>query len=262
MKGEQIIKKDAAARCREEFPYLYETHLHTKEISACAHSEAADMARACKAAGYTGIFVTDHNWHGNTAVDKNLPWEEFVEQFSKGYETAKTVGEEIGLDVFFGWEAGYDGTEFLIYGLSKEWLLATPQIRDASIAEQLALVHEGGGMVIHAHPFREEDYIPEVRLFPELVDGVEAVNATHSCHLSVSHNKKEFDEKALAYARKYRFPITGGSDVHSAALLGGGMAFRRKLRNGRDFAEAVLGGEEYVLTNGDEWFDKNGEKLF
>ena len=41
---------------REEYPYLYETHLHTKEISACARSSGADMARACKAAGYTGIW--------------------------------------------------------------------------------------------------------------------------------------------------------------------------------------------------------------
>lgn len=261
MTGEQSIRKAAAARCMEEFPYLYETHLHTKEISACARSGAADMARACKDAGYTGIFVTDHNWHGNTAVDKSLPWEEFVERFVKGYETAKAVGDQIGLDVFFGWEAGYNGTEFLIYGLSKEWLLATPQIRDAGIAQQLALVHEGGGLVIHAHPFREEYYIPKVRLFPELVDGVEAVNATHSCHLSVSHNKKEFDEKALAYAKQYHFPITGGSDVHSTALLGGGMAFRRKLKSGRDFVEAIRSGEEYALTNGDLWFNKNGEPI-
>lgn len=246
---------------RERYPYLYETHLHTKEISACAKSPAVEMARACKAAGYTGVFVTDHNWHGNTAIDRHLPWEEFVEQFVKGYEAVKREGEKLGLDVFFGWEAGYNGTEFLIYGLSKEWLLANPQIRDATIEEQFALVHAGGGMVIHAHPFREEDYIPEVRLFPELVDGVEGVNATHSCHLSVSHNVPEYDARAIAYAREHQFPMTAGSDIHSTYLFGGGMAFKRRLKDGRDFVAAVLGGEDYLLTNGDDWFDKNGRKL-
>ena len=51
--------------------------------------------------------------------------------------------------------------------------------------EQYELVHAAGGMVIHAHPYREEDYIPEVRLFPEWVDGVEGINATHSSSISL-----------------------------------------------------------------------------
>lgn len=246
---------------REEYPYLYETHLHTKEVSACAGSSAADMVRACKKAGYTGIFVTDHNWYGNTAVNRRLPWNEFVECFSKGYENAKRVGDEIGLDVFFGWEAGYRGTEFLIYGLSKEWLLRTPEIKDATVEEQFALVKAAGGMVIHAHPFREEYYIPEVRLFPDFVDGVEGINAMHSNLRSVSHNEKIFDDRAVAYAGEYHFPMTAGSDIHSVSLLGGGMAFKRRLKDSKDFVVAVLGGEDYLLTNGDEWFDKSGNRL-
>lgn len=40
--------------------YLYETHMHTSEASACAGSTGAQMARAYKEAGYTGIIVTDH----------------------------------------------------------------------------------------------------------------------------------------------------------------------------------------------------------
>lgn len=246
---------------RKEYPYLYETHLHTKEASACAKSSAADMVRACKEAGYTGIFVTDHNWYGNTAIDRRMPWNDFVESFAKGYENAKLAGDREGLDVFFGWEAGYNGTEFLIYGLSKEWLLQTPEIKDASVEEQFALVRAAGGMVIHAHPFREEYYIPEVRLFPELVDGVEGINATHSSSKSLAHNKKEFDERAVAYAAEHKLPMTAGSDIHSTLLLGGGMAFKRRLKDGRDFVKAVMDGEDYLLTNGDVWFDKDGNAL-
>ena len=55
--------------------YKYETHLHTKEASACASSTGAEMARAYQAAGYAGIIVTDHFFNGNTAVPANLPWE-------------------------------------------------------------------------------------------------------------------------------------------------------------------------------------------
>ena len=36
---------------RKEYPYLYETHLHTMEGSACAHCSGEEMAKACKAAG-------------------------------------------------------------------------------------------------------------------------------------------------------------------------------------------------------------------
>ena len=99
--------------------YLYETHMHTSEASACAGSTGAQMARAYKEAGYTGIIVTDHFFYGNTSVDRSLPWEEWVRRFCLGYEHAKAEGERIGLSVFFGWEACYEGTEFLVYGLDQ-----------------------------------------------------------------------------------------------------------------------------------------------
>ena len=41
--------------------YIYETHLHTSEGSACGRSKAADIVHAYKAAGYTGIIITDHS---------------------------------------------------------------------------------------------------------------------------------------------------------------------------------------------------------
>ena len=76
---------------REAYPFLYETHLHTMEASACAGSSGAEMAKACHEAGYTGIFVTDHNWGGNTAVGKRLGWQEFMERFIRGYESARKM---------------------------------------------------------------------------------------------------------------------------------------------------------------------------
>lgn len=230
--------------------YLYETHMHTSEASACAGCTGAEMARAYKEAGYTGIIVTDHFFYGNTAVDRRLPWEEWVEKFCLGYEHAKAEGDRIGLQVFFGWESGYQGTEFLIYGLDKEWLLAHPEIVAASVEEQFALVHEGGGIVSHAHPFREEDYIPEIRLFPEYVDAVEGVNAMHSSDMSYAHKNPLFNERALAYGREHELPFTAGSDQHSTRMIGGGMVFSRKLADICDFTQAVLNREAIKLSDG------------
>lgn len=247
-----------SAAIREQYPYFYETHLHTSESSACARSTGAEMARACKEYGYSGIFVTDHNWGGNTAVDRSLPWDVWVDQFCLGYEHAKAEGDKIGLDVFFGYEAGYDGTEFLLYGIDKEWMKVHPELRNISVKEQYELVHEAGGLVMQAHPFREESYIPEVRLYPGSVDGVEGINAAHHWYSGPLRDKTVFDQRAVAYAGEHGFPVSAGSDIHSANLFGGGMAFRRQLHSGADYAQAVLSGEDYVMTDGKVWYDKRG----
>lgn len=232
--------------------YLYETHMHTSESSACAQNTGAEMARAYKEAGYTGIIVTDHFFYGNTAVNRRQSWHEWVEQFCIGYEHARAEGDKIGLQVFFGWEAGYHGTEFLIYGLDKEWLFAHPEIKEATVEEQFALVHAGGGIVSHAHPFREEDYIPEIRLFPEYVDAVEGVNAMHSSIASHAHKNPLFNTRALAYGEEHGLPYTAGSDQHTTDMIGGGMVFPRKLSDIHDFTRAVLAKEALALLDGTE----------
>ena len=68
--------------------YKYETHMHTSEGSACGKSTAAEMVRSYKEQGYTGIFVTDHFFNGNCAVDRSLNWEEKIDLFCRGYENA------------------------------------------------------------------------------------------------------------------------------------------------------------------------------
>lgn len=245
----------------KEYPFLYETHLHTNQASACAVNSGYEMAKAAKEAGYAGIIVTEHNWHGNTSIDRSLSWETWVREFAKGYLDAKRYGDSHDLDVFFGYEAGYNGTEFLIYGVDVEWLIRHPEIKEASVKEQSELIHNAGGMVIHAHPFREEFYIPEIRLFPEYVDGVEGINATHSCHKSKNHNVPEYDDRAVEYANKHHLPITAGSDIHSTNLFGGGVAFKRRLSSIQDYCKAILSEEDYRLTNGDHIFDKFGNRI-
>ena len=50
--------------------YIYETHLHTSEGSACGHAKAVDIVHAYKDAGYTGIIITDHFFYGNTRSEE------------------------------------------------------------------------------------------------------------------------------------------------------------------------------------------------
>ena len=241
--------------------YLYETHMHTSEGSACGQAGGAQMARAYGAGGYAGIIVTDHFFYGNTAVDRSLPWRDWVERFCLGYEHARAEGEKLGLQVFFGWESCYQGTEFLVYGLDKEWLLSHPQIRDATVEEQYAMVHEGGGFISHAHPFREASYIPGIRLFPEYVDAVEGINATHTSPFnSFKGGHKEFNDRALAYGREHSLPLTAGSDQHSTAMIRGGMLFPRRLEDIHDFTRAVAAGEALRLVDSSDEAFWNGKQ--
>lgn len=255
------IMEQTAERLKidSRYPYVYETHLHTSQASACAAASGAQMARACYEAGYTGIMVTDHFFYGNSCIDRSLPWHDWVERFCKGYEDAKAEGDRIGLQVFFGWEACYAGTEFLIYGLDRTWLLEHPEIKDATIEEQYQMVSLSGGLVVHCHPYRDEAYIPEIRIFPEFTDAVEGVNATHACKKSRGHNNPEFDVRAREYAKRAGLPMTAGSDIHSTNLFFGGIACSHRLRDVHDYVKLMksMRGVDradypYVLLDGNE----------
>jgi hypothetical protein len=228
--------------------FLYETHLHTKQASACGILSGAQHVKCYKEAGYSGIIVTDHFFNGNSCVPGNLSWEERVDLFCKGYEEAKEAGDKVGLSVFFGWEASFKTTEFLIYGLDKEWLMKHPQIMDWSVEEQYKQIHRAGGYVVHAHPFRIRDYIKEIRLFPSCVDAVEGIN--------VGNRNDEFDRQAMAYAKQHKLPIIAGSDAHGIINYRSGIAFKRKAENINDLIDMIKTGK-YELINPKEFSDKN-----
>ena len=241
------------------YPYLYETHVHCRESSACAVSSAVDMAKAHKKFGYTGMILTNHNWGGNTAVDRSLSWHDFLDAFFAPFHTAKKWGDSNDFQVFPGYEAGYNGTEFLIYGLEIDWMYDHPELRDATVAEQFDIVHAGGGIVVHAHPFREAFYISRIRLFPEYIDGVEGINAAH---LKPEENII-FNEKALKYAKELGMFITGGSDSHSVDLVGGGTAFATRLSDIHDFVVRLRDAkaDDYRVTDGVRIYDARGGLL-
>lgn len=220
--------------------YKYETHMHTSEASACGLNTGAEMSRAYKEAGYSGIIVTDHFFNGNSAIPRDLPWKTRIELFCRGYENAREEGEKIGLHVFFGWEYAYRGAEFLTYGLGKDFLLAYPDMLSWSIEKYFEVVHQSGGFIVQAHPFREAPYIKKIRLFPEYVDAIEVINA--------SHTNPDFDRKALQLAKEYSLLQTSGSDTHQASrIYGGGMEFDHELHSIEEFIQAVKKPDSYRL---------------
>lgn len=188
--------------------FKYETHLHTREASACASASGAEQAARYKELGYDGIIVTDHFFNGNCTAeirDATDPAEK-IALFCKGYENAKAEGDRIGLKVFFGWEYCYNGADLLTYGLDKDWLLRNPDVCAISVFDYCRRVHRDGGYIVHAHPFREAGYLNEIRLLPQWTDAVEAYNCGNS--------SRDMDARASWYARQYGKPVTAGTDNH------------------------------------------------
>ena len=251
-----------AKEIREQYPYLYETHMHTSEGSKCGQCPAAEMVRAYKEAGYAGVMVTDHNWGGNTAVDRNLPWTEWIDKFFMGYHNAKAEGDRLGFPVFLGYEATQGhGHDFLIYGFTLDWMKQHPELKTAWVPEQLELIHSVGGLVVQAHPYREADYVDEVLTFEQYVDGIEMFNAAHCSVRSDGNDRSIWNEKAVALANANNLPGTAGSDQHNTKLMGGGTAFPTPLKDIQDYIRRIKNNEDHVLTDGKHWYDKKGNLL-
>ena len=144
--------------------YKYETHLHTAPVSKCAKASARETLEFYKEQGYDGVFITNHFLDGNINIDRSESYENKINFYFSDYEDGVEIGREIGLKVFMGIETSYGGTDFLIYGLGKEWFLANPQVMDMPMKKKLELMAENGAFVVQAHPFRERDYIGNRRM--------------------------------------------------------------------------------------------------
>ncbi|MFA5562487.1 MAG: histidinol phosphatase [Eubacteriales bacterium] len=221
--------------------FKYELHAHTSEGSRCATIPAAEMVQFYKDRGYTGICITDHFLNGNTTVPRDLGWAERIELYCHSYECARQHGEKIGLDVFFGWEYGYMGSDFLTFGLDKTWLLNHPDLLEMSVNDYFDLVRREGAFVVHAHPFREAVYIKMIRLFPRQVDGVEVVNA----------NRKDFEnDRAGEYAAHYNLLPVAASDNHRGLQKRlAGIRLQHRAKDLGEIIGAIKAGEAELFTD-------------
>ena len=215
--------------------YIYETHLHTCEGSACGRVHGEDYIDYMIGKGYSGIIVTDHFFNGNCAVPRDLPWKEKIEAYASGYRRALKAAEGKDFTVMFGVEYNYQGDEFLLYGITPEWLMENERIMDMSRHELYKTMKEVGAMMIQAHPYRERDYLVDIKLTADVFDGIEIYNAA---------NGDNMNALAYEYAKSLGTRMTAGSDIHyyhDNAM--GGMAFDHKIGSIEEFVSSVMAGE-------------------
>ncbi len=226
--------------------FRYETHMHTSKVSRCAHAAAQDMIRACQRQGYDGAIITDHFLQGNSHANISAPWPQRVSILMEGYRRAKAVGDEIGLAVFLGWEATLEGHDLLTYGLDEDFLLANPDLSQLTCEAYCRRVHQAGGFVSQAHPYREAFYVPRPGpIEPALLDAVEVFNGGNLLCGQAAANAQ-----AHTFAQAQGLLFTAGSDAHNIDEFSSGMGFSHRLRDAKDLLEALTSGQGTVLMPG------------
>lgn len=188
--------------------FRYEMHQHTSPCSHCGHADPVELVHKLKEQGLAGCVLTDHFYHGNSGIDRDLSWEEFCRPYEENYLIAKEEGAKTGIDILFGLEEHVgEGKEVLLYGITPEFMYMHPELREGGLEMIYSFARDFGALVIQAHPFRNRDYIPDAdkRLDPSFLDGYEVFNTA---------NKDEDNEKAAAQFSSCGKILTAGSDCH------------------------------------------------
>ena len=234
-------------RDTEPYIYRYEMHCHTNWCSKCAHNSPAEMAEAYYNKGYAGMVITDHFLLGNTAVDKSLPWEEKMKRYYEAYEAAKAWAQGKEFDVLFGVEHHYgNGKEVLTYGIDLPFLTSHLNLHMYPLKEYAKFVHEAGGFLSMAHPYRHAPYInPDVKPQPEYLDAAEIFNF---------FNTGEENKQAAVLAEQNGLLATSGGDVHSIeeeAIGMAGIALKKRVPTNPELVAVLKSGDYRLVINGE-----------
>ena len=195
----------------KEFAMIFKTelHLHTAEVSDCATAPAKLSADLYAAAGYSTVVVTNHMskyTYKNKRFDHSEdPWDVKCDYYMNGYHTM--IEAAAGrFQVLLGMElrSNTNDNDYLIYGMTEEFMRAWPKMMDMPLKELVPAVHEAGMLFYQAHPFRNSMKITN----PELLDGIEVYNG-HPGHDSRN-------DIAVMWAKKFNLLQSSGTDFHHA----------------------------------------------
>lgn len=216
--------------------FLYEMHAHTSETSRCANVAASEVISEYIKAGYSGIAVTDHLSPATFEEfdETNTSWEEKVSHFLKGFKKAEKAAEG-KINILLGMELRFqskgNNNDYLVYGVTEEFLYAHPEILNLNIRSFSDLAHKNGMMIFQAHPFRNGMTIVN----PKNLDGIEIYNG------NPRHNSR--NHIAEQWAKTFGLMTSSGSDYHEYEdIARGGIYFKREIKtNGELLSELRRG---------------------
>jgi len=182
---------------------LIDLHAHTSGISKCCHYPASKILKSAYEAEIDGIVLTNHyqkNYIDNEEINS------FVDRYIEEFYFTQTLGEELGLKVFWGIEVTmelYPNVHMLIYGVDTGFLKVHPLIFDYTHKDLYSAVKDNDGVLIQAHPFRNGTTV----LNMDFLDGVEI-----NCHPLYNNS---YSMELFNIANENRLAVTCGGDFHA-----------------------------------------------
>ena len=219
--------------------YKTDTHMHTAESSECSEVLAEDLVRMYQGAGYRTLIITPHyNFFYLSRV--SMDWNERIDYMFVGYKKAKALGDQIGMNVLYGIEITLRATttDFLIYGITEEFLRENVDLYEYTIDELVRLCRENDFLIVQAHPFRTGMHLApiEYKLPIEVYNGQHYLNPRN--------------DMAAAYAKKHNLIGISGSDFHHDHGLGtGGIITKHEIKTIENFIDTVLNNDFEIITS-------------
>jgi len=181
---------------------LIDTHVHSAGISPCSRRNPTQLIAEYLADKTDGFVLSNHCLHVFT---EEIGYKAWCEKYVEEYRLIKQLGDKYNVRVFFGIEVTPDWQQFihlLIYGMTPEDLLNSPELYTLSLKELFEYCEEHGFLLYQAHPYRNGMKPQD----PRYLHGVEI-----NCHPGyVTNMKKEVSE----YATANNLRIICGSDFH------------------------------------------------
>ena len=225
-----------------------ELHCHCALVSACGRLSPERIIERYVEAGYTSLVITDHlsrDTYGYANYTGATDWEAKIDFYMRSFETLKKLAEG-KLNVLQGFEVRIDkhhATDYLVYGLGEAFLRSHSNLISYPLKLFSAAVREAGGLLIQAHPFRNHMVVTP----PDLLDGVEVYNGTHS------HSPFR-NEMAELWADHYGMIKTSGSDLHSEKMfVTGGIETDSPITTNTELLATLKSGH-YTLLRDDSIF--------
>lgn len=210
--------------------YIFETHMHTSEVSPCGKVPARDGIRLYHDLGYDGVCITDHFYSGFFEKLDGLTWEQKIDRYLEGYRIAKDEGEKLGIKVILGMEYCFPGTndDILVYGFDEKFLYEHENLYLLKEDELKKVADKSNLLLIQAHPFRKMIS----KTYDDIVEGFEIYNG------NPRHNS--MNDVAESHAKAHNGIMISGSDFHQVQDAGmGGIYLPRIPHDSFDFARII-----------------------
>lgn len=190
---------------------LFDLHAHTNRYSDCGQMSPEEYIEIARKKGLSGICLTEH--------DKFWPENEYLELCKTAKDLIIINGNEKRC-----WDGDAIQGDFLIFG-------CRIQPERLTIKRLTKIVHDAGGIVIAAHPFRSILGVTEELIYKIELDAIEAYS---------SNMEPWQTQLACSVAEKMNIPVVGSSDAHISKLVGYSTTkFNKPVKNEEDFVNAV-----------------------